>query len=242
MRRGHRVAERADHVERRRRGIRERPQDVEHRAHAERLAHGRDVLHRGVIVRREQEREAAARETRAGRGLVERDRQAERREHVGAAALARDGAVAVLDDGQPARGREQRRCPSTGSSCASRRRPCRRCRRRGPARSPAGARARASRARSRGSRRPSRPSRAARRAARPRAPGRARRAAMHAQQLARGRLVEVSPRSRRSSSCCALRRSWVQEVLEQLRPFGRQHALGVELHAFDVRAADAARP
>ena len=74
MRRGHRVAERADHVERRRRGIRERPQDVEHGAHAERLAHGRDVLHRGVIVRREQEREAAVAQAGAGGRLVERDR------------------------------------------------------------------------------------------------------------------------------------------------------------------------
>ncbi len=102
------VAERADHVIGRRGRIHERTQDVEYRAHAERLAHGRDVLHRGVVMRREQEGEAEALQARAGLRFVERDRQAECREHVGAAAAARDGAVAVLHYGQTARGREQR--------------------------------------------------------------------------------------------------------------------------------------
>jgi hypothetical protein len=107
--RGHLVAERADDVERRRRGVRERPQDVEYGAHAQRLADRADGLRRGVVVRREQEREAAVREARSGSRFVERNRQTERGEHVGTARLARYGPIAVLDDGQAARGREQRR-------------------------------------------------------------------------------------------------------------------------------------
>ena len=105
-----RQVEGADHVERRRGRIGQRPQDVEHRAHAERRAHRRDGLHRRVVVRREQEREAAWRRGSApARCFVERQRQAERLEHVGAAGAARDRAVAVLDDGSAAGGREQRR-------------------------------------------------------------------------------------------------------------------------------------
>src|SRR5882672_2313544 len=53
------------------------------------------------------------------------------------------------------------------------------------------------------------------------------------------------PPSRRSSICAALKvvigavmtRSAVEEVLEQLRALGREHALGVELHALDVERA-----
>jgi hypothetical protein len=60
-------------------------------------------------VRREQEGEARALEAGARRVLVERQRQAERLQHVGAAAARGDRAVAVLGDAHAAGRREERR-------------------------------------------------------------------------------------------------------------------------------------
>ena len=105
----HIAAVRADHMQRRLRRIRERPEHIEHRAHAERRAHRRDGLHRRVIVRREQEREVRGREAGAGGLLVQRNLQPEHFEHVGRAGAARHRAVAVLHDRQPARRGEHRR-------------------------------------------------------------------------------------------------------------------------------------
>ena len=98
----------ADQAERRLGRIGQRTEQVEHGAHAERAAHRRDFLHRRVVVRREQEREARRGEAVARALLVERQRQAERLEQVGAAGAARDRAVAVLDDAHAHRGDQQR--------------------------------------------------------------------------------------------------------------------------------------
>ena len=40
----------------------------------------------------------------------------------------------------------------------------------------------------------------------------------------------------------AARRAIAQEIAHQLRALGREHALGMELHAFDVQFAGGARP
>jgi len=71
-----RGAVRADQAERRLGRVGERPEQVEHRAHAERATHRRHFLHRRVVVRREQEGEARGGEALAGGTLVERQRQA----------------------------------------------------------------------------------------------------------------------------------------------------------------------
>ena len=100
---------RADQVIARRGRIRQRTQQVEHRAHGERRAYRRERLHRRMIIRREQEREAVGLEA-ARRGLlVERKLQAQLFDQVGAAAAAGDRAVAVLDDRHAAGGGQQRR-------------------------------------------------------------------------------------------------------------------------------------
>ena len=104
----HRLTVGTDQHEGRRGRVGERAQDIEHRAHAERLPHRADRLHRRVVVRREQEGEPGGRKTRAGLGLIERQRQAELLEHIGAARTAGDGTVAVLDDRHPT-GRDQQR-------------------------------------------------------------------------------------------------------------------------------------
>ena len=99
----------ADQAEARRRGIRQWPEQIEHGADAERRANRRQSLHRGVIVRREQEGEAGCREALRRLGLVERQAESECLDEVGAAAAAGNGAIAVLDDRQAAGGRQQRR-------------------------------------------------------------------------------------------------------------------------------------
>ena len=253
----HLEAERADQVQRRLRRIDERPEDVEHRAHAERGAHRRDRLHRRVIVGREQEGEVRSpRGRRAARRAVERDRQAERLEHVGAAAAAGDRAVAVLHHRHPAGGGQQRGAgrdveaaggiPAGADDVDARAR---------PAGSPAGAPGGAWRARSRAPRRPTTPL--------------VRSAASIAPAIAGGSSPVRSAasssssacacvRSRRSSSCSQqLTRSGIgtpahprpplaggkfEEVPHQRRAVGREDALGMELHALDHAAPGAARP
>jgi hypothetical protein len=66
-----RQAERTRELELRRGRVRERPKDVEHRAHAHRLADRTDRLHRGVVVRREQKGELRGREAGACGLLIE---------------------------------------------------------------------------------------------------------------------------------------------------------------------------
>mmetsp|Transcript_20777 Transcript_20777/g.79644 ORF Transcript_20777/g.79644 Transcript_20777/m.79644 type:complete len:352 (-) Transcript_20777:6929-7984(-) len=76
--------------------IGQRTEDVEDGPHAELAAHRRDVLHRRVMVGREHEADAAL--GHAGGHLARRqlDVGAQRLQHVGAAGLAADAAVAVL--------------------------------------------------------------------------------------------------------------------------------------------------
>jgi hypothetical protein len=64
----------ADESKARRRGIGQRPEQIEYRAHAERGANRRHGLHRRMIVRREQEREAGGLEALRRAGLVQRQR------------------------------------------------------------------------------------------------------------------------------------------------------------------------
>ena len=105
---GHRLAVGADQHVGRRGGVGQRTQYIEQRTHTERLTHRSDGLHRGVVMRREQERESGRREARPGTGLIERQRQTQLFEHIGAARAAGDRAIPVLDDGQPASGDQQR--------------------------------------------------------------------------------------------------------------------------------------
>ncbi len=98
----------ADHMEGRLGRIGQRSQDVEHRAHAHRGAHRGDGLHRGVVVRREQEGEAGGGQALRGAFFIQRQCKAQRLEHIRAAGLARHRTVAVLDHRQ-ARGRGQQR-------------------------------------------------------------------------------------------------------------------------------------
>ncbi len=78
-------------------GVGQRPQAVEQRADAELAADVGDVAQGGMEVRREAEGEVAAFEAAAGEAGVAVDPDAQGGEHVGAAATAGDGAVAVLD-------------------------------------------------------------------------------------------------------------------------------------------------
>ena len=91
------------------RRIRERPQQVEYGADAERGADRRQRLHRGMKIRREQEGEAGGRKTLRRSGLIQRQDEPQRLDQVGAAAAAGNRTIAVLHDGQSAGGREQRR-------------------------------------------------------------------------------------------------------------------------------------
>src|SRR5688572_31182054 len=64
-------------------------------------------------------------------------------------------------------------------------------------------------------------------------PGRARRSPSRAAN----RSPSTRPGSRRgvdARAIAAVARSWIQEILEQARPLGRQHALRMKLDAFDV--------
>ena len=99
----------ADQGKGRRGRVGQRPEQVEHGPYRERATHRRDLLHRRVIVRREEEGETGRLETVARRALVQRQRQAERFQQVGAPRAARHRAVAVLDDGHAQRRDEQRR-------------------------------------------------------------------------------------------------------------------------------------
>ncbi len=95
------VAPGADQLIWRRRGIRQRTEHVEHRAHTERAAHGHDCFHRRVICGRKQESEIQCLEAIDRGLLVERQRHAESLQYVGAARLAGNGAIAVFDNSRP---------------------------------------------------------------------------------------------------------------------------------------------
>ena len=87
----------------------QRADEVERRRHAELAAHRRDVLHGEVVARREHEADAAGGDAAAHLLRREVDGDAERLEDVGAAALARRRAVAVLGDGDAGAGGHERR-------------------------------------------------------------------------------------------------------------------------------------
>jgi hypothetical protein len=84
------------------------PEQVEYRAHAHGTPHRAERLHRRMKVGREQERVAGGLEAGDRRVLVGRQAHADGFQHVGAAAAARDAAIAVLDDGDAAGRGEQR--------------------------------------------------------------------------------------------------------------------------------------
>ena len=99
----------ADQLVRRAGGIGQRAEDIEDGADADPASDRRDVAHRRVVALREEEAEADLAD--AGRGLrgAERDRAAQRFEHIGAAAAGGHRAVAVLGDGHAAAGQHERR-------------------------------------------------------------------------------------------------------------------------------------
>ena len=80
----------------------ERPEQVERGANAQLSAHRDDVARRGVHRRREQEGDARVRQALRQHLRACREADAERFEHVGAAAPARHGPVPVLGHRQPA--------------------------------------------------------------------------------------------------------------------------------------------
>ena len=100
--------EHAQHLVFRAGGIGQRPQHVEHRAHAEFAAHRRGVFHRAVEIGREHEADADLVYALADlfRGQVEVD--AERFQHIRRAAGRRHRAPAVLGDPRTRRGGDQR--------------------------------------------------------------------------------------------------------------------------------------
>ena len=148
-------------------GIGQRPQNIEDSAHPEGCAHRCDGFHRRVVVRREQKREVGHSPGSRRPLLVQRQRQAQRFEHVGAARAAGNRAVAMLDHRHAASGRQQRRARRDVEAAGSCRRRCRRCRSRAYRRACAGgAQAGAWRGQSRALRPRRRPCCAARRAAR----------------------------------------------------------------------------
>ena len=107
--RRHLGAEGAHDHERRLGGIGQRSQDVEYRPNAESLPDGHQGLHRRVIVRREQEREARFAQALTCPNFVQRKAQPEGLEDVRASAAAGHGPVAVLHHRQACRRREQSR-------------------------------------------------------------------------------------------------------------------------------------
>ena len=100
--------ERTDHHERGLGRIGQGPENVEHGPHPERLPDRHQGLHRRVVVRSEQEREAGLPKALAGPRFVERQSETQRLEHVRASAPARYGAVAVLYDRESTGGGEKR--------------------------------------------------------------------------------------------------------------------------------------
>ena len=94
-------ARHADEFGGRARGVEQRAQQVEDRPLAARgaeLARGRDVLEGGMIIRREEKHEAAFRQHLRRFGGRQMDIDAQRLDHIAAADLGRDRAVAVLGD------------------------------------------------------------------------------------------------------------------------------------------------
>ena len=99
---------RTDQMKARRRGIGERPEQIEHRAHPERGADRRERLHRRMKIGSEEKREPGRLEALRRALLIERQREAEPLDQIGAAAAARDGTIAVLHHRQAACRREER--------------------------------------------------------------------------------------------------------------------------------------
>ena len=91
------------------RGVRERAEDVEDRPDAELAAHRRDVLHRNMVVLREEEADVYLLQQLRAALRRNRDVHAERLKHVRGSALRRGGAVSVLRDRDAARRRDERR-------------------------------------------------------------------------------------------------------------------------------------
>ena len=81
---------------RRPRRVGQRAEQVERRANGQFAAHRDDVAHRGVHRRREQERDARLRQALRQHVRACREADAERLEHVGAAAPARHRSIPVL--------------------------------------------------------------------------------------------------------------------------------------------------
>ncbi len=98
----------ADHLGTRARGIRQRAEQVEHRSRCELAPDGRRVLHRRVVRRSEEEREAELVDRLLDLLAWQLELEAERLEDVGGAGARRHGAVAVLRD-RGARGRGDER-------------------------------------------------------------------------------------------------------------------------------------
>ena len=88
-------------------GVRQRAEEVEDGAHAQLAPSRGGMPHRGMERGGEQERDAAGVEAALDHRGGRVDRDPEGGEDVGAAAAARDGAVAVLGDGHPARGEDE---------------------------------------------------------------------------------------------------------------------------------------
>ena len=143
--RGSPASRHADHLAGRARRVRERPEEVEDRAHRERLAHRHHVLHRLVVERGEHEAEAHRLGCSRPRAPGPRSMlRPQRLQHVGRAAAARGRAVAVLGHQAARAGGDQRRGGRDVEGGRGRPR-CRRCPR-GRRRPPPARRARAWRA------------------------------------------------------------------------------------------------
>ncbi len=99
----------ADHLARGSGRVRQRPQEVEDRAHGQLLAHGDDEARRAVVGGREHEAEARLVDAAGDLVGAEVDPHAERLEHVGRARQAGGGAVAVLGHRATGPGGDQRR-------------------------------------------------------------------------------------------------------------------------------------
>ncbi len=107
-------------------GIRERPEHVEHRPHAELAAHRSGVAEAGMVGGREDEAEAELVDRPGDAVRLQLEVEAERLEHVGGTGGRRDGAVAVLCDARAGGGRHERRRrgdverPCAIATCSSR--------------------------------------------------------------------------------------------------------------------------
>ena len=99
----------ADHLPAHAGGIGERSEEIEERAYAELLSHRSHVPHRRVMSGSEEEPDPAFVDAGGDLGGQKLHLGAERRQHVGAAAFRRGGAIAVLGDpGAGCRGHERR--------------------------------------------------------------------------------------------------------------------------------------